>query len=100
MTNYPTPTPEDIRNYSFDSSTSPYFKAPHTFLKVGQKVRARFRIWDTPDPKHLWGNNWGPIRAEAGEVGEVIETCRGHWPTVQFKNGITDVTDFEVEAID
>ena len=64
------------------------------FLNVGDKVRAKIRVWDlpgNPDP--------GPIRAEPGEEGVCIWTQEGHFPAVKFTGGITDVTPEEVEKI-
>lgn len=64
------------------------------FLKEGDIVRAKIRVWDlpgNPDP--------GPIHAEPGDLGICIHTQAGNFPTVQFKNGSTCVTPEEVEKI-
>jgi len=75
---------------------SPFYTHPELFLKEGQRVRAKIRVYDlpgNPDP--------GPIAAEPGEEGVVVFVEKGFWPTVTFdRTGwSTCVTDAEVEAI-
>jgi hypothetical protein len=94
----PVPTAKDRKNYDFSRRTSPFFENPEKFLKLGQRVRAKFRIWDTPDRS---GSDWGWVSAETGEEGVVVHVEKGYWPTVRFdKTGCaTCVTDFEVEPL-
>lgn len=75
--------------------TIPTIKSP--FLQEGQRVRAKVRVFDLPgqpDP--------GPIHAEPGELGMVVHTEPGFWPTVRFdRTGTaTCVTPQEVEKAD
>lgn len=97
MREHPIPTEQDRKNYSVDIRTSPFFSKPDEFLKLGQKCRARFRVFDLPNKSE---NDWGWVSAEAGVVATCISVNEGRWPTVQFPGAITDVTDFEVEALD
>lgn len=66
------------------------------FLKLGDRVRAKRRVFDLPGK-----DNPGPIHAEPGEEGVVVHTEFGSWPTVRFDktNTATCVTDSEVEKI-
>lgn len=93
----PKPTEQDIANYrSYDSKNSPFVSCPEKFLKVGQRVRAKFRIFDLPG--RATDADWGWVSAEAGEEGTVIHVEKGYWPTVRFDNTrcATCVTDGEV----
>lgn len=79
-----------------DSKNSPFYHHPEKFLREGQRVRAKIRVYDlpgNPDP--------GPIHAEPGEEGVVVFVEKGFWPTVTFDRTRTStcVTDEEVEAI-
>ena len=70
---------------------------PGSFLQEGQRVRAKTQVLDLPgqpDP--------GPIHAEPGELGTVVHTEPGFWPTVRFdRTGTaTCVTPQEVEKAD
>lgn len=91
------PSHADRNNYSFAPQTSPYLDAPEKFLRVGQVVRAKFRIFDLPAGT---SEDWGDVRAEEGDVGVVVHVEKGFWPTVSFPNGTsTCVTDFEVDPL-
>lgn len=96
------PTELDLKNYSYACKDSPFYENPGKFLKMGQRVRAKFRIWDTPQKTIDDPRGWGWVSAEAGEVGTVVHVQDGLWPTVQFDDTgcSTCVTDFEVEPID
>ncbi|HVE14330.1 MAG TPA: hypothetical protein VNI01_13100 [Elusimicrobiota bacterium] len=66
------------------------------FAKMGDRVRAKVRVYDlpgNPDP--------GPIHAEPGEMGTVVHTEEGFWPTARFdRTGTaTCVTSDEVEVV-
>lgn len=97
-------TDEDRANYNYDITTSPFFSRPHEFLSLGQRVRAKFRIWDLP-----WGgkldsissDDWGWVSAEKGEMGTVVYVAEGEWPVVRFDDTghATCVIDFEVEKV-
>lgn len=90
------PTEQDRKNYSNNIATSPFYDKPREFLKLGQRVRAKFRIWDLP------GNepDWGWVSAEEGDEGVVVGVD-DNWPTVRFERTgyATCVTDFEVDPI-
>lgn len=76
--------------------SSPFYTHPETFLKEGQRVRAKIRVYDLP------GNeDQGPIHAEPGEEGVCVFVEEGFWPTVKFdRTGTaTCVTDEEVDAL-
>lgn len=90
------PTEQDRKNYNYDIKSSPFYSKPHEFLRVGDKVRARIRIWDLPWQSE---DDWGPVVAEATEEGVCVHVQNGCWPAVQFANRLSDVTDFEVEKI-
>lgn len=94
----PKPTDADKKNYSYSIKTSPFHDKPGSFLRLGQKVQAKFRIFYLP---HKSENDWGWVSAEAGEQGEVVHVQDGYWPTVRFeKTGCaTCVTDLEVVAL-
>jgi hypothetical protein len=67
------------------------------FLEEGQRVRAKVDVYDlpgTPEP--------GPIHATPGELGTVVHTEPGFWPTVTFDRTGTStcVTPEEVEKFD
>lgn len=86
----------DKNTAPWDIKESSFYTNPEDFLKLGQRVRARVRVYDlpgNPDP--------GMIHAEVGETGVVIHVEKGFWPTVQFdRTGTrTDVMDFEVEPL-
>jgi hypothetical protein len=91
------PTAEDRKNYSYDVKTSPHYANPEGWLNEGQRVRAKFRIWDLP----LNEPDWGWVSAEKGELGTVVDDMNG-WPVVRFDRTryATNVTDFEVEPVD
>ena len=90
------PNDEDRKNYSYDVLTSKFHSCPEKFLSLGDKVRAKFRIWDTPNDL----GNWGWVSAEKGELGLVVHVEKGCWPTVRFENGrSTCVMNFEVENV-
>lgn len=91
------PTEQDRQNYSRAAKESPFFHCPERFLKLGDRVRAKFRIWDQPNI----GETWGWVSAEAGELGTVVHVQKGCWPTVRFDDTgcATCVTDFEVERM-
>jgi hypothetical protein len=95
----PKPTEQDIANYSsLDPKKSPYYSCPENFLKEGQRVRAKFRIFDLPG--QATDADWGWVSAEAGEEGTAVDVQTGHWPTVIFDGGgATCVTDGEVEPL-
>ncbi len=62
----------------------------------GVRVRAKVRVYDLPgnaDP--------GPVRAEPGDLGTVVHTERGVWPTVTFDRTGTStcVTPDEVTLV-
>lgn len=67
-----------------------------SFVKEGDRVRAKTRIYDLPGQA-----NPGPIHAEPGEEGLVVHVEPGAWPTVCFdRTGTaTCVTDSEVEKL-
>lgn len=92
------PTPQDLEQYSHNPATSPHHKHPERFLKIGQRVKAKLRVFDLPNTNN-YDVDWGPVHAEVGELGTVIHLQEGYWPTVCFdRTGtLTDVTDFEVE---
>jgi hypothetical protein len=94
------PTEQDLKNYSYQCKTSQFFENPGKFLKEGQRVRAKFRIWDLP--QRDLESDWGWVSAEKGETGTVVHAQDGLWPTVQFDEtgASTCVTDFEVEVVD
>ena len=93
----PKPTEQDRANYSRSIKESDFFACPELFLTMGQKVRAKFRVWDLPNDK---SDDWGWVSAEPGEEGEVVHVQDGYWPTVRFASGkATCVTDFEVEPL-
>jgi hypothetical protein len=77
---------------------SPFFSKPDAFLKVGTRVEALGKIYDTPNPRT---SRWGRLHASTGERGTVIEVLEGCWPIVRFdRTGTTsNVTDLEVRAI-
>lgn len=91
------PSKQDRKNYSYHCIDSPFFNNPEKFLKKGQRVKAKFRIFDNPNNSQ----NWGLVHAEAGEEGTVVHVEQGLWPTVTFdRTGTTtNVTDFEVEPL-
>lgn len=93
---YPKPTEQDLKNYQYDTKSSPFYSKPEAFLALGQRVRANFRIFDLPNPGR--SDDWGWVSAEAGEEGTVIHVQPGYWPTVRFDKTrcATCVTDFEV----
>ena len=97
------PSDEDRKNYSFNIRDSALFSCPEKFLELGQKVRAKFRIWDQPNMnprKTTNGEDWGWVSAEKDEEGVVQHVEKGYWPTVRFASGrSTCVTDMEVELI-
>lgn len=95
---HPIPTDEDRRNYNFAPEKSPFFEHPETFLNIGDKVKAKFRIFDLPSGHE---DDWGPVAAEAGEEGTVVHVETDYWPTVRFDNTgrASEVTDFEVEPL-
>lgn len=71
------------------------------FLKLGDRCRAKIRVYDLPgnkDPRWHDGTP-GPIHAEPGELGTVVHVQEGHWPAVRFDRTrtVTDVTSDEVE---
>jgi hypothetical protein len=92
------PIATDLANYNNDLRTSPFFKNPGDFLKEGQRVRARFRIFDLPGKPD---EDWGWVSANAGEMGTVVHAQEGLWPTVRFDQTgcATCVTDFEVVPV-
>lgn len=94
----PKPTTADRKNYSKSIKTSRFYKRPEKFLKMGDRVRAKFRLFDLP---HQSKNDWGWVSAEAGELGTVVHTQKGYWPTVRFDQTgcATCVTDLEVEQV-
>lgn len=94
----PKPTAEDLKNYSYSIKTSLFYKEPEKFLKMGQRVKAKFRIWDLP---HQSDGDWGWVSAEPGELGTVVHVQEGYWPTVRFDGTgcATCVTDLEVEPV-
>ena len=68
-----------------------------SFLKEGQRVRAKIDVYDLPEtPKP------GPLHATSGELGTVVHTEPGFWPTVRFDRSgtATCVTHEEVEKVD
>jgi hypothetical protein len=72
-------------------------------LRVGDRVRAKIRVFDFPgnkDPRWHDGTS-GPVHAEPGEEGVVVWTQEGLYPCVKFdRTGTrTDVTGDEVEAV-
>lgn len=94
----PIPTDEDRKNYEFNLCESQFYQNPEAFLKLGQRVRAKFRVWDLPGKLP---NDWGWVSAEAGELGTVVHVQEGCWPTVRFDGGrATCVTDLEVEPVE
>jgi hypothetical protein len=103
---YPRPTAKDRANYA-QTGNPQYRRKPDLFLKLGQRVRARFRIFDLPGQTKrrpdgtvvTLKTNWGWLTAPKGMEGTVVDKCGG-WPTVRFDNGlVSDVTDVEVEPI-
>lgn len=97
-----TPTEFDVKQYQEQKASvrqSPFFSKPETFLKLGQRVRAKVRVWDTPDDDMA---KWGRLHAEKGDTGTVVHVQKGCWPTVTFDRSGTStcVTDFEVEPVD
>lgn len=104
---WPRPTAQDRENYSRNIRRSKYFKNPNAFTKVGDRVRARFRIFDLPHQTRIrkdgtrvvLKSDWGWLTAPKGMEGTVVGKYGG-WPTVTFDNGITsDVTNYEVELV-
>jgi hypothetical protein len=90
------PTEQDKKNYDFKAKDSPYYSNPGKWLREGDRVRAKFRIFDLPGKE----DDWGWVSAEAGEEGVVVHVEDSYWPTVKFANGrATCVTDFEVEEL-
>lgn len=76
---------------------SPFYSCPEKFMRVGQRARARVRVYDCPgaaDP--------GPVHAEQDELGTVVHVEKGFWPTIRFDRTrtCTDVTDDEVEPLE
>jgi hypothetical protein len=96
---HPKPTAQDIANYNYPIRSSQFFKNPEDFLKMGQRCKARFRIFDLPNPGK--SDDWGWVSAEEGEEGTVVHVEKGYWPTVRFDNtgAATCVTNFEVDPI-
>lgn len=83
-----------------DISESPFYTKPEQFLKLGQRVRAKGRVYDLPT---LDGQgDQGMVHAEPGEEGVAVHVQVGCWPTVTFDRTGTStcVTDSEVEALD
>jgi adenylosuccinate synthase len=79
-----------------DIKNSPFYTHPERFLTMGQRVRAITRVYDLP------GNeDQGPIHAEEGEWGTVVDVQHGTWPTVTFDRTGTStcVTDAEVVGV-
>ncbi len=95
---HPQPTEQDIANYS-SGGPSPFRDRPGDFLKLGQRVRAKFRIFDLPG--RVEDKDWGWVSAEAGEEGTVVHQEEGSWPTVRFDvtGAATCVFDHEVEPL-
>lgn len=95
------PTKQDLANYFGEKSflDSPFLDHPERFLKVGQKVKAKIRIFDLPTAGR---GDWGPVHAMAGETGVVVHVEPGCWPTVRFDRTqtMTGVTDLEVEPVE
>lgn len=90
------PTKQDLKNYNYDLKNHPLYSRPGDFLKLGDRVVARFRIFDLP--QSTLNADWGPVHAEAFEEGVVVHVQEGHWPTVRFNRTgtATCVTPFEV----
>ena len=81
---------------SWNIKDDPFYTHPEDFLQLGQRVRARIRVYDlpgNPDP--------GPIHAEPGEEGVVVHVQKGCWPTVTFNRTGTStcVVPAEVEGL-
>ena len=94
------PDSSDLRAYARRSNESPFYSNPGSFLREGQRVRAKIRVWDCPQDS--LEKNWGWVSALPGELGTVEHSQPGCWPTVRFdETGCsTCVTDLEVEPID
>lgn len=88
----PTPVPFAVPSIT----KSPYYNQPEKFCSLGQRVRAKIRVYDCPGEE-----DQGPIHAEPGDLGTVVHVEEGFWPTVRFdRTGTaTCVTDEEVVKV-
>lgn len=85
-----------VKTTMTDIKLSPFYSNPEKFLREGQRVRAKRRVYDSPgtdDP--------GPVMAEAGDLGTCVFVEENFWPTVRFDSTgmATCVTDEEVEVV-
>lgn len=91
---HPKPTDEDRKNYSSDDKPQ-----PDIAWSKDQRVRAKFRIFDSPGHET---DDWGWVSAENGEMGTVVYVDDDGTPTVRFDDTgcSTCVSNHEVGLVD